>query len=200
MNLVERVHAAYASERRVRVLVDHLLELIPNGAKLLDVGCGDGHIDQLIAERRRDVEVEGIDVMVRPDTRIPVKSFDGLEIPCDDCAFDVVLFLDVLHHSRDPIRLLREGARVSRKAIVIKDHLRKGFLAGPTLRFMDDVGNARHGVDLPYDYWPEDRWHDVFAELGLAIEVWRPRLGLYPWPASWLFDRSLHFLARLGAR
>ena len=174
--------------------------MIPRGAKLLDVGCGDGQVDHLIAAQRPDVAVEGIDVLVRPATHIPVQSFDGVDIPCADGSFDVVLFLDVLHHSRDPLRLLREGARVARSAIVIKDHLRKGFLAGPTLRFMDDVGNARYGVDLTYDYWPEERWHAVFAELELPIVAWRSRLGLYPWPASLVFERSLHFLAQLGVR
>ncbi len=200
MKLVERVHASYTTKRRVRVLVDHLVQLIPPGAKLLDVGCGDGQVDQLIAEQRADLAVEGIDVLVRPATHIPVQSFDGVDIPYADGSFDVVLFLDVLHHSRDPLRLLREGARVARSAIVIKDHLRKGFLAGATLRFMDDVGNARYGVDLTYDYWPEERWHAVFAELELPIVAWRSRLGLYPWPASLVFERSLHFLAQLGVR
>ena len=137
MKLVERVHASYTEKRRVRVLVDHLVQLIPPGAKLLDVGCGDGQVDQLIAAQRADLAVEGIDVLVRPATHIPVQSFDGVDIPYADGSFDVVLFLDVLHHSRNPLRLLREGARVARSAIVIKDHLRKGFLAGPTLRFME---------------------------------------------------------------
>jgi hypothetical protein len=42
----------------------------------------------------------------------------------------VVLFVDVLHHSKDPMILLREAVRMVRKAIVIKDHTLAGLLAG----------------------------------------------------------------------
>jgi hypothetical protein len=86
---------------------------------------------------------------------------------------------------------------VARKAVLIKDHNRDGFLAGPTLRFMDWVGNARHGVVLPYNYWPSSRWQQAFAELQLCSAENRVAIGLYPWPASWLFGRGLHFIARL---
>jgi hypothetical protein len=81
--------------------------------------------------------------------------------------------------------------------MLIKDHVLEGFLAESTLRFMDDVGNARHGVTLPYNYWTQRRWESVLSELALPVEAWTRKLGLYPWPASWLFDRSLHFIARL---
>ena len=67
-----------------------------------------------------------------------------------DASFDVVMFVDVLHHTDDPLLLLQEAQRVG-KIILVKDHFRKGFLAGPTLRFMDWVGNAHHGVVLPYN-------------------------------------------------
>lgn len=51
---------------------------------------------------------------------------------------------------------------------------------------------------LPYHYWPPERWREAFAILGLDTIVWLDRLRLYPWPASLLFDRSLHFLAKLA--
>jgi hypothetical protein len=107
------------------------------------------------------------------------------------------MFVDVLHHTEDPMELLREAVRVASQAVLIKDHLRQGLLAGSTLRFMDWVGNARHGVALPNTYWPAARWTDAFSELGVTVRSRTGRLGLYPVPATWLFDRSLHFVARL---
>jgi hypothetical protein len=97
----------------------------------------------------------------------------------------------------DATELLREAQRVARRYVVIKDHRLDGLLAGPTLRFMDDVGNARHGVALPYNYWSHARWQQVFGELGLRVDSWEQQLGIYPWPASLLFGRGLHFIARL---
>jgi SAM-dependent methyltransferase len=200
MTLIGKAHSGLVFGRRVRVLTEHLCRALPQGARVLDVGCGDGTLDALVLEARPDVSILGIDVLVRPDTRIPVAQFDGSLIPYDDRSFDAVLFVDVLHHTHDPVALMREAVRVSRHCLVIKDHARDGFLAGPTLRFMDWVGNAHHGVVLPYNYWSDAQWREAFERLDLAVEQWVPDVGLYPWPASLIFDRGLHFVARLARR
>ena len=162
---VGALHEKLVFGRRVKVLGRHLAALIPPRAKVLDVGCGDGTLDQLILQQLPGVSIEGIDVLVRPATKIPVRPFDGAHIPYPDASFDVVMFVDVLHHTDDPLLLLQEARRVG-KIILIKDHTRKGFLAGPTLRFMDWVGNAPHGVVLPYNYWSERQWDDAFETAG----------------------------------
>jgi SAM-dependent methyltransferase len=197
MRLTDFVHENFVAGRRVRVLCSHLSHLIPKNSRVLDVGCGDGLIAWLLMQIRSDVGFQGIDVLVRPGTKIPVEAFDGQRIPYENESFDAVLLVDVLHHAENPLSLLKESLRVSRNAVVIKDHLLDGFLAGPTLRFMDRVGNLRHGVSLRYDYWPQERWLQTFESIGAQVTSWNQRLGLYPWPASWVFERSLHFLARL---
>ncbi len=197
MNLVEQLHEHYVFGRRVRVLAERLAALIPHGASVLDVGCGSGDVARAIIARRSDLRFEGLDVLVRPTTHFPVRSYDGLTIPHDDGSFDTVLLVDVLHHADDPLALLREACRVARACVVIKDHTLEGPLAAATLRFMDRVGNARYGVHLPYNYWTRRRWREAFDSLGLKAGHWEGDLGLYPRPADWVFGRSLHFIARL---
>jgi hypothetical protein len=82
--------------------------------------------------------------------------------------------------------------------VLIKDHVREGFAARLTLRGMDWVGNARHGVRLPYTYLSRAEWDRAFDQSRLVVQRWQSALHLYPAPASWLFDRSLHFIAALG--
>lgn len=200
MGVTEFVHEGYVTGRRARVLSSHLADLIPQNSEVLDIGCGDGLIAQLIMQKRSDLSFQGIDIHVRNRTRIPVEPFDGRSIPYGNAAFDAVMLIDVLHHAENPLGLLEEALRVSRTIILIKDHTLKGFLAEPILRFMDQIGNLRHGVALRYDYWPEQRWLTTFESLGVKVTAWDPHLGLYPWPARWIFERSLHFLARLDKR
>ena len=139
--------------RRVRVLSEALAVYVPNGASLLNVGCGDGRIAAAIAKHRKDVSVRGVDVLVRQKTWFPVEPFDGRHLPYEDKTFDVVTFINVLHHTADPTVLLNESRRVARQAVILKDHTRNGLFASATLRFMDRVGNAHYGVALPYNYW-----------------------------------------------
>ena len=190
-------HEQLVYGRRIRVLTRHLTELLPRGARVLDVGSGDGLLAARVMAARPDLTICGVDVLARPTSHIPVEMFDGVRLPFADRSFDAVMMVDVLHHASEQDALLREMARVTRGVVVIKDHLVEGVLAHPTLRFMDWVGNVRHGVALPYAYWTRDRWQQAFQGARLRISHWRGRLALYPWPASVVFDRRLHFVAVL---
>ena len=197
MSVLDAVHGGYVHRRRVRVLSQRLCDLLPQNAQVLNVGCGDGLLDAEIIKRRPDVTIEGIDPLVRDSCLIPMQWFDGKTIPMPDGSREFVMFVDVLHHADDPMILLREARRVASKAIIIKDHTCNGFLARPSLRVMDWVGNSRHGVDLPYNYWEKSRWREALDSLGVKETVWEQQLGLYPPPANWIFGRSLHFLTYL---
>ena len=187
MGIIERIHETRVLGRRVRVLAKMLASRLPDRARVLDVGCGDGLIASAIQRHRPDVRIEGIDVLVRPDAAIPVRAFDGEAIPYADGSFDAALCIDVLHHTTDPRILLREATRVARD-LLVKDHTRDGPLARFRLRFMDSVGNARHGVALPFNYWSRKEWASALADLDLEVRDWTPEVPLYPWPASVLFE------------
>lgn len=191
------VHDQAVFRRRVRVLSEHLAAELDEEGSVLDLGCGDGSIARAVMDRKPGLTFHGIDVLIRPHTHIPVQLFDGRTIPAADGAFDWVTIVDVLHHTDDPSLLVAEAARVARKGLIIKDHLREGFAAYATLRFMDWVGNKGHDVRLPYNYLSRAEWDAVFARAGIKTHTWREALSLYPFPASLLFDRGLHFIVTL---
>ena len=126
MGLIESVHGGYVHERRLVVLSDWCSKLIPVNSKVLDVGCGDGRLDRLVADKRPDISIQGIDVFQRKDAVMPMQTFDGESIPYAEGSFDIVMFVDVLHHASKPLTLLREATRVARQAVLIKDHLVEG--------------------------------------------------------------------------
>jgi len=196
MTLIEQIHGRYVHGRRVRVLAGKLSALIPDKSTVLDVGCGDGRLAQLLLKDRPSLSLIGVDVLVRPDACIPVAWFDGKTLPQADHSVDVVMLVDVLHHTEDPNILLREAVRVARQALIVKDHLREGLFAGSILRFMDEIGNRRHGVALPHNYWTRAQWRKASGELKVTTKNWDESLHLYPFAADWLFGGSLHFIAR----
>jgi SAM-dependent methyltransferase len=198
MTLAGALHLRFVHQRRVRVLAEHAARLIPPRSAVLDVGSGDGRLAAAIAARRPDLSIQGLDVLVRSETWIPVAAFDGRVIPRPSKSVDVVTLFDVLHHADDPKALLVEGIRIARSCLVVKDHVADGPLARAVLRVMDDIGNTRYGVAQPHNYWNLPQWLATTEELGLERLVWEVGgLGLYPWPASLVFGARLHLLAVL---
>ena len=197
--LIRRAHGELVFDRRTRVLADSLSALLPQGASVLDVGAGDGTIASLCLERRPDVRIEGIDVQIRPHTRIPVRTFDGACLPYGDGSMDVVMFVDVLHHTPDPQGLVEEAARVARHAVVIKDHIADNRFDFATLALMDWVGNAPHEVASPCNYLSRAEWDALFRKAGLAPRSFTTDVPLYGFPLNAVCGRELHFVASLAA-
>jgi SAM-dependent methyltransferase len=183
--------------RRVTALASVIAPLLPKNGRVLDVGCGDGLLDVALLALRPDLRIEGVDVLVRPGTPIAVREFDGSHLPFKNDEFDSALAVDVFHHAADPDALMAEMRRVTGGRLVIKDHLEHGLPSKLVLRAMDWVGNSRHGVRLPFNYWSEPEWRSTWDAVGVRPTSILRHLGLYPFPLSLIFERDLHFVARL---
>jgi methionine biosynthesis protein MetW len=101
-----------------------IAKLVPQGSRVLDLGCGDGAmLDYLI--HHRDCKGYGIEIddanlqaCVRRGVNVIQLNLDeGLSI-FDDCSFDVVLQIDTLQHLRNAAVVLQETARVGQTGIV----------------------------------------------------------------------------------
>ena len=101
-----------------------LAALVPQGSRVLDLGCGDGAMLDYLQRTRGcsgyGVEIDDANVLacVRRGVNVVQLNLDeGLAI-FEDNSFDVVLQIDTLPHLRNAEIMLRETARVGRTGIV----------------------------------------------------------------------------------
>ena len=195
---ITHAHDRLVFRRRLVRLAEAIMSLLPPSAHTaLDVGSGSGEISRHIAQHISGVDIQGVDVFVRSETAIHTQHFDGEHLPFEDHSIDVLFLIDVIHHVTKPDVLLRECARVAKQAVIIKDHYQHHALDRMILRFMDWAGNESRGVDCIYRYYNETEWDQTFKKAGLSPEKYLTQLNLYPFPASLIFERHLHFIASL---
>lgn len=107
-----------------RATLQTIAALVPEGARVLDLGCGDGALLDLL-QRERGCTGYGVEIAdqnviacVRRGVSVIQQNLDqGLSLFEDD-SFDVVLQIDTLQHLRNAEVMLRETARVGRTGIV----------------------------------------------------------------------------------
>src|SRR5438128_5741513 len=89
--------------RKVGRAYDMALEIarvIPRGAEVLDVGCGNGFIAHHLSAML-GTSVVGIDVMDATQAPIDYRRYDGMTFPLADDSVDAVLLCYVLHHAQE---------------------------------------------------------------------------------------------------
>ena len=101
-----------------------LAQLVPQGSRVLDLGCGDGAMLQFLQTTRGctgyGVEIADANVLAcvkRGVNVIQLNLDEGLAM-FEDASFDVVLQLDTLQHLRNAEVMLRETVRVGRVGVV----------------------------------------------------------------------------------
>jgi methionine biosynthesis protein MetW len=104
--------------------IEIIAELVPPGARVLDLGCGSGELLAHLAAQRQcsgyGVEIADANVLActqRGVNVIQLNLEEGLAM-FEDQSFDVVLQLDTMQHLRNTEKMLRETARVGRIGIV----------------------------------------------------------------------------------
>lgn len=174
----------------------NLFAFIPEGARVLDVGCSTGNFGEAL-ERISGCEVVGIDIFDNDieiaRTRITRAEVRDVTVPSDLAdlgTFDVVVFADVLEHLLDPRAALRSCATILAPggtvlySIPNMAHLsvRLDLLAG-------HFGYTETGIldHTHVHFYDRDAIESLFADCGFAITDERPVQFAYP--PIWLENR-----------
>ncbi|WP_457106449.1 methionine biosynthesis protein MetW [Methylobacterium sp. P5_C11] len=106
--------------------VDHIvvLGLVPAGARVLDIGCGDGSLLALLRDRRgidgRGIELsrEGVNACLARGLSVIQGDADTDLANYPDGAFDVVVLSQTIQATRNPRVVLEHLLRIGRQVII----------------------------------------------------------------------------------
>jgi methionine biosynthesis protein MetW len=112
--------------------LNRITELIPDGARVLDIGAGNGLLAQLIHKRKKNVTVDGVEPQQYAATKARgnYRRFVADIAELNDAEYDVIVLADVIEHIPDPVAFLQQVLR----------------LAGPQTRMMLSVPNVAFGA------------------------------------------------------
>jgi len=160
-----------------------VLQLLPengNGLRLLDVGCADGYLSRLFAER--GFSVTAIDAPAPRERRLPegIRFFEAdldRGLPPSGGPFDFVICADVLEHLRSPEMLLRQirasltggGKLIASLPNSGNIYFRLNILLG---KFPQDDRGLFDRTHLHFYMWKG--WHDLLHQNGFRITAARP--------------------------
>jgi methionine biosynthesis protein MetW len=136
------------------LIMQAIARLVPHGARVLDLGCGDGallaHLQKHNGCTGYGVELDDTNVLACAQRGVNVLQLNldqGLKVFADQ-SFDVVLQIDTLQHLRNAEVMLRETARVGKIGIVAFPNFAHWFNRLSVLR-----GRMPVTKRLPYQWY-----------------------------------------------
>jgi len=133
---------------------------------ILDIGPASCTVTETLIKQGLKVFPADIENFSIVDSVLPT-IYDGHKLPFKDNQFDTSLILFVLHHTPDPVEVLVEAKRVSRKIIVMED-----IVTSPTHKFftaaLDSLMNLEF-YDQPHTNKSDEEWQSLFNRLGFNV-------------------------------
>jgi SAM-dependent methyltransferase len=158
------------------------------GDSLLDIGCGNGLIAYLVKDRfKAGIQLVDVVQYVPDALGLPFRLYEeGRPLPINSL-FDTVLLLTVLHHSENPIKLLKSAWDVTEKKLIIIESVVGVHKEEPQAKYEllnssdeDQVAFAafvdwfynrvlHNDVPVPYNFTTPEQWRSIFSENNMHL-------------------------------
>ncbi len=140
---------------------------LPRGSRVLDVGCGDGEVSRLLADRL-GLDLTGTDLGDHRRTAIafaPLAADGALPVRADGHRYDAVLFNDVLHHLTDQRHAIDRALDAADLVLAFE------VGPGPAIAVFDKLINFLHrrGMPTPLAFRTPEGWRELLA--GRRVEI-----------------------------
>lgn len=155
-------------------LAKAIASLCEDNSYILDFGCDDGSTADMIMKINPSLKIVGIDIQSNRISKIPRKIYNGNKIPYPDNTFDIVMSLNVLHHTKDILRHVKEMKRVSKKYLLIKDNMVFGPFSKSLICFTDYISNVPYGIKCVFNFLSSEQWNKIFKSVNLKM-IEKPR-------------------------
>lgn len=153
-------------ERRAESIVEDIKNDIV-GNKVLDIGSGDCDVAKKLKEI--GFNVTPLDIKNRSHIKsVQPVLYDGKHIPFENNLFDTALLIFVMHHTKDPVELLKEAKRVSKKRLIIKEDIYRNEKEKLMTYISDSFVNFEF-FGHPHSNKPDIEWKAVFSDLNLNL-------------------------------
>lgn len=94
--------------------VDFIRSRVNGVERILDVGCGNGYFTRPLSKWARCTALDFSEYMLELNFYGRRIRADARDIPFSDNTFDLAVCSNLLHHVPDPLKVVKEMARVSR--------------------------------------------------------------------------------------
>jgi|SRR5579862_4957764 len=110
--------------QHLEVFADFVDSLLDDGT-VLDLGCGDGSLDRILASKNRKRKITATDLEPHPQWKLPhpknleFKAVSIYKLSYEPGSFDYIVLKDVLHHLPEPQKSLAHIAKIAKKGVVV---------------------------------------------------------------------------------
>ena len=173
-----RVGSYYNKQTKDDMHLEQILRCIQveSGMRILDLGTGSGYLAFPFAEKYKQVDVVGLDIVEKTLEENQRKAelagirnlhfvnYEGMDFPFDDNSFDIIITRYALHHFPSIEDTFREISRVLKKDGIF-------FLSDPTPndndseRFVDEYMQMKK--DGHIKFYTKNEW----KELGKLVDL-----------------------------